>query len=58
MEKGSVNFVDLLTLMFVYLKLTGQVNWSWLIVISPMVFGLLIGLFLMVVRIKLKEEEY
>lgn len=32
----KVNFVVLLTLLFIGLKLTGHITWSWLWVLSPM----------------------
>ena len=33
--KGGMGFVGVLTLIFVVLKLTGNINWSWLWVLSP-----------------------
>jgi len=41
--RGS-NFAELLLLMFIYLKLTGQIDWSWWYVMSPLVLilGILI----------------
>ena len=36
MEKEhSITTIDLFELMFVYLKLTKQINWSWIWVLSP-----------------------
>jgi hypothetical protein len=32
----SVGFSGLLTILFIALKLTGYINWSWLWVLSPM----------------------
>jgi FtsH-binding integral membrane protein len=34
-QNGGVSFLGLLTIVFVALKLTGYVNWSWLWVLSP-----------------------
>lgn len=31
----NIGFLDLLTLMFVGLKLTGHITWSWIWVLSP-----------------------
>jgi hypothetical protein len=31
-----MNFFSLLTILFIGLKLTNYINWSWLIVLSPM----------------------
>lgn len=33
---GGCNFCTLLTILFVALKLTGIVSWSWLWVLSPL----------------------
>ena len=32
---GGIGFVGLLTILFVGLKLTGYINWSWIWVLSP-----------------------
>jgi hypothetical protein len=32
----GLGFFQILTLMFIFLKLVGVINWHWLIVISPM----------------------
>ena len=34
------NFFVLLTLLFIGLKLTGHIDWSWLVVLSPMLLPL------------------
>jgi hypothetical protein len=31
----GLGFVDALTLLFIALKLTGQIDWSWIWVLSP-----------------------
>ena len=44
---GGIGFFGLLTILFIGLKLTGYVNWSWLWVLSPLwipaaiVFGII-----------------
>ena len=32
---GGIGFLGLLTILFIALKLTGYINWSWLWVLSP-----------------------
>jgi len=32
---GGIGFVGLLTILFIGLKLTGYINWSWLWVLAP-----------------------
>ena len=52
-SSGGIGFLGLLTILFVGLKLTNYITWSWLWVLSPLwiplavVFGILVfaGLF-------------
>lgn len=34
--RGGIGFCGLLTIVFIYLKLTGQIDWSWWWVWSPL----------------------
>lgn len=43
----GVGFFGLLTLIFITLKLCGVINWSWFWVISPLLIGPAIFLFLL-----------
>lgn len=47
-QSGGIGFFGLLTIVFIVLKLTGVINWSWLWVLSPMFAGvaILIGILL------------
>ena len=47
-QRGSIGFVGLLTLVFITLKLTGVIAWSWWWVLAPLwiSFGLSIVLLL------------
>ena len=49
-NKG-IGFTGLLTLLFIGLKLTGYISWSWFWVLSPIIFS--VGLFLLIVLISL-----
>ena len=42
------------TALFVYLKLVGHVDWSWWLVLSPLIVGFIISFF--VVRRKLMQN--
>lgn len=42
---GGVGFVGLLTIVFVVLKLTDNIDWSWWWVLSPLWISAAIGLF-------------
>ena len=39
-QRGGVGFFGLLTLIFITLKLTGFINWSWWLVTLPLWGGL------------------
>jgi hypothetical protein len=41
-SSGGIGFLGLLTILFVVLKLTGAINWSWLWVLSPLWIPLLV----------------
>jgi len=47
-------FLNLLTLIFVTLKLTGFIDWSWWLVISPLLANFVILIFLLVCLFILK----
>lgn len=34
-NNGGIGFLGLLTILFIALKLTGYINWSWVWVLSP-----------------------
>lgn len=48
-SSGGIGFAGLLTILFIALKLTGYINWSWWWVLSPI--WLSIALFLLIVAI-------
>ena len=50
-SSGGIGFVGLLTILFIALKLTGYVSWSWLWVLSPMWISLLVALAIVAVVI-------
>jgi len=35
-SRGGIGFLGMLTLLFIGLKLTGYINWSWWWVLSPL----------------------
>lgn len=48
-SSGGIGFTGLLTVLFIGLKLTGVINWSWLWVLSPMWISLLLVIFVLLV---------
>ena len=47
-NSGGVSFLHVMTFIFVILKLTGVVSWSWWLVLLPSLinFGLILGMIL------------
>jgi hypothetical protein len=47
-SSGGIGFIGLLQLLFIGLKLTGYINWSWWWVMSPFLicFGIVVALLL------------
>ena len=35
---SKISFWHLLGLLFIYLSLTGQIDWHWFVVLSPIIF--------------------
>ena len=50
-SSGGIGFSGLLTVLFIGLKLTGFINWSWLWVLSPLWISLLIVILAIVIII-------
>lgn len=53
-EFKGIDFFDALTLLFIYLKLTGQVDWQWIWVLAPLWiplgFAILLALFITILK--------
>ena len=48
-QRGGIGFAGLLTVLFVGLKLTGAISWSWIWVLSPLWIGYAIVLLIMAI---------
>ena len=48
-HSSGIGFFGLLTILFIGLKLTGYIDWSWFWVLSPLLIGL--GLWLLIVLV-------
>ena len=46
-DTGGVSFLGLLTLLFIGLKLTGHIAWSWIWVLAPLWIPISIALLLL-----------
>ena len=50
-DTGGVGFLGLLTLLFIGLKLTGYITWSWIWVLAPLWIPISIALLILSVGI-------
>lgn len=48
-SSGGIGFVGLLTILFIGLKLTNYIDWSWWWVLSPIWISMLVALVILVV---------
>ena len=53
-KSGGIGFVGLLTILFIGLKLTGHIAWSWWWVLSPVWIMALIVLALLAILVVLR----
>ena len=51
MKSGGIGFCGLLTIVFIILKLTKVIGWSWLWVVSPLWIGVLLNLIITVIAV-------
>lgn len=45
---GAVGLMSFLSILFVWLKMTGEVDWSWILVFSPVWIGFILLFLIMV----------
>ena len=50
-KSDGIGFFGLLTLLFIGLKLTGHITWSWFWVLSPAIFSLSIIIVIAIIAI-------
>ena len=50
-SSGGIGFTGLLTILFIGLKLTGYINWSWWWVLSPIWISILLGLTILAIAL-------
>ena len=60
-KSNGVSFSSLLTIVFIVLKLTDVINWSWVWVLSPSWISLLLGLalvpFILILNKKIENDK-
>jgi hypothetical protein len=55
-NSGGIGFTGLLTVLFIGLKLTNNINWSWWWVLSPLWIGFIIGVTLITIAILIDKK--
>ena len=53
-SSGGIDFTGLLTVAFIFLKLIGIIDWSWLWVLSPLWITTVIAIILLIIFLILK----
>ena len=56
-SNGGIGFIGLLTILFIYLKLTDHIDWSWWLVLSPILFAIVIWVIMLVIAIILDWKK-
>jgi uncharacterized protein (DUF983 family) len=54
---GGIGFAGMLTILFIGLKLTGYISWSWLWVLSPLWIGFTLGVSLITIGLLLSKNK-
>lgn len=54
----GVGFSGLLAIVFIVLKLTGFINWSWIWVLSPIWISWIIGIIIIIVAVIIALKSY
>lgn len=54
---NSINILDLLFIIFTYLKLTNQIDWSWWYVCTPVIISFIISFFGMLLSLAGKKTN-
>jgi hypothetical protein len=56
-SSSGISFVGLLTIVFIVLKLTGYITWSWLWVLSPLWISVIIVLIILIIFILIITKD-
>jgi hypothetical protein len=53
-SSSGIGFSGLLTILFIGLKLTGYIDWSWWWVLSPLWIGLIVAIIIIILVVLFK----
>ncbi len=48
-NKGGIGFIGLLTILFIGLKLTGYITWSWIWVLAPIWISIIVVVIIFII---------
>ena len=48
-NRGGIGFVGLLTILFIGLKLTGYITWSWIWVLAPIWISIIVVVIILII---------
>ena len=54
-QSGGIGFTGALTIIFIVLKLTNNINWSWWWVLSPIWISILLVIFILLIIYLINE---
>ena len=57
-NNGGIGFISLLTLLFIGLKLTNYINWTWFWVLSPILIAIIVIIFILLIIIIINVYKY
>ena len=50
-KQGGISFLGVLQIAFIVLKLLGVINWSWVVVLLPLIISAAIGVIALIVML-------
>lgn len=56
-HNGVIGFAGLLTIVFITLKLLNKINWSWLLVLAPIIIYAIILIVLIFISLYLQHRD-
>ena len=57
-SSSDIGFLGLLTIVFITLKLTGFINWSWWWVLSPVIIPILLVIFIVIIHLIINSKKW
>ena len=55
-NSSGIGFTGMLTILFIGLKLTNVIDWSWWWVLSPPLIGLVLGVILITIGVLIEKK--